>query len=126
MNDGTRHAVAYIAGRLCTGVDADAVVDLVTGHHTEFEGKVGKQVAIYDHSRNCLVGGALGALYDAGNHQHINLEISGESFTGFDHASNHHFGGRAVDGEVWIFDCELERRFSYALVRRPAAQAVHA
>jgi hypothetical protein len=119
MNDGTRRAVAYIAGRLHDEREASAVLDLATGRHAWFEGTVGPKVAVYDHSRNALVGGVPTALYDAGTHHYVNLEMSGDSFTGFDHASNHHFGGRVVGGRVWIFDCEPERRYSYELVVAP-------
>jgi hypothetical protein len=121
MNEGTRRAVAYIAGRLCTGTEANALFDPASGHHASFEGEVGERIAVYDHSRACLIGGVPSAIHDAGTGRYVNLEISRGSFTGYDHASNHHFGGRAAGDEVWIFDCELKRRFAYALVR-PAGE----
>ena len=115
MNPGTRRAIAYIAGRACAASEADGVLDLETGEHVSFDGRVGDEVAVYDHSRNCLVGGPPSELLDGGTHTWINLELSEGSFTGFDHESNHHFGGRAVGQDVWIFDCEADREFSYAL-----------
>ena len=115
MNPGTRRAIAYIAGRMCGASEADGVLDLETGEHVILEGRVGDEVAVYDHSRNCLVGGPPSELHDGGTQTWINLEFSDGHFTGFDHESNHHFGGRAVGQDVWIFDCEADREFSYAL-----------
>lgn len=115
MTEGTRRAVAYVAGCLRNGREGMGLLDLGTGRHFSFEGRVGPQVAVYDHSRSCLVGGVPSALYDAGTRHYVNLEMSGDSFTGFDHAGNHHFGGRVSGEEVWIYDCEVERRFSYRL-----------
>jgi hypothetical protein len=120
MDPGARRAIAYIAGRLCTGSDAGGVLDLETGKHAEYEGRVDDEIAVYDHSRNCLVGGQLPELFDGGTHAAINLELSDDSFTGFDHDSNHYFGGRAIPygaetHEVWIFDCAAGRRSSYVL-----------
>ncbi len=122
MNQGTRRAVAYIAGRLCTGSAATAVFDPGTGHHVSFAGEVRPRIAVYDHSRNCLIGGAPSAIHDAGTGSYLNLEISEGSFSGFDHASNHRFGGRVDGDDVWIFDCELERRFGYTLVQAANAE----
>jgi len=119
MNPGTRRAIAYIAGRACAGSEADGVLDLETGEHVMFEGRIGDEVAVYDHSRNCLVGGPPSQLLDGGTQTWINLELSDASFNGFDHESNQHFGGRAVGHDVWIFDCDAGRRFSYALSGMP-------
>lgn len=116
MNDGSRRAIAYVAGRLCTGRDAPGLFDPVAGRHIEFDGEVEPQVAVYDHSRNCLIGGTPRAVFDAGTRHYVNLVISGDSFTGFDHASEHHFGGRTDGGDIWMFDCEHDRRFNYVLV----------
>ena len=120
MDPGARRAIAYIAGRICTGSDAAGVLDLETGEHAEFEGRMDDEIALYDHSRHCLVGGQLPELFDGGTHASINLEFSDDSFSGFDHASNHYFGGRTVAygedaHEVWIFDCDEECRSSYVL-----------
>jgi hypothetical protein len=115
MNPQARRAIAYIAGRACIGSDADGILDLETGEHALLEGRLDTEVAVYDHSRNCLVGGSTSELHDGGTQAWVNLEISGGSFSGFDHASNHPFGGRAEGEDVWIFDCEVERRFSYVL-----------
>lgn len=115
VRPGTRRAIAYVAGRVCTGSDARGILDLETGEHASFEGTVGEEIALYDHSRNCHVGGTASQLFDGGDRQWINLVTSEDFFTGFDHESNHHFGGRARGQDVWVFDGDAGRRFSYVL-----------
>lgn len=146
MNPGTRRAIAYIAGRACASAEAEnqqrerdfgadetegwtsavaadpeGILDLETGEHVTFEGRVDEEVAVYDHARNCLIGGPPSELHDGGTQAWINLRLWGNSFTGFDHESNHPFGGHVAGREVHLFDCEAERGFTY-VVSGPSAQ----
>jgi hypothetical protein len=121
MDPGTRRAIAYIAGCSCAGAEADGILDLETGEHAEIEGRVGDEIAVYDHSRNCLVGGPVSQLFDGGTQNWVNLRISGEAFSGFEHKTNHYFGGRSAGHDVWLFDSGADRWFEYSLSGMRAA-----
>jgi hypothetical protein len=112
----TRRAVAYIAGRLASGRDSGGVFDSESGGHFNFSGTVDPgNVQIFDYSSSSHIGGSPGMLFHNGTGSHLNLELRGNSFNGYDFHSGSHFSGTVSGSSVSIYDFESGRHYNYAV-----------
>jgi hypothetical protein len=60
-------------------------------------------------------GGKPPGLYTYRTQRHVDLYMSGKSFSGYDHDEGHHFNGSIGDAGVQLYDCGEGRRFNYSL-----------
>ena len=116
MQDHTRRAVAYIAGRMISGQDATAVYDYTASSHFHLSGTVsGSNVNVYDFGQSCHVGGSPSSLYHYGNGGHIQLRVNGSNFSGYDYATSSHFSGSVKGRAISIYDYGQSRYFQYVV-----------
>jgi hypothetical protein len=107
MTDQQRVCIAYIAGRLVSGRPSTNVYDHAAQRYFSFSGTFsGTDVQIYDHTRRSHISGNLksGTLYDHEAQTHLQLQITGNDFTGYDHASGTHFSGQVRGSAIQLYD----------------------
>ena len=113
MKPEVRRAVAYTVG-LVSGRTATSVYDFDAAKHFMFVGTADAvRVEIYDYSCGKYFGGTLPLLYHHVDASHLNLEIVGSTFSGFDHASGRHFRGKVVGARIVMFDYDTDLEHEY-------------
>lgn len=120
MNQETRACVAYIAGRLITGLEVCNIYDASQAKYLVLSGSLGaREIVIHDAARDCWLSGTGRSgtyrLYDQGAAHHLSLIIEGEKFEGYDYGSICHFRGRVDGHSIALYDYGERRRFSYRL-----------
>lgn len=120
MDTVVRACVAYIAGRLISGWQTEKIFDFSNGKQHIFGGSVTPQrVHVYDYDRHCYFGGDFnGTIYPLWHHKdrhYIDLQISGESFSGFDHAKGKVFQGKFTAGKIQLCDYQTNSFFHYSM-----------
>jgi hypothetical protein len=120
MNESTRRAIAYIAGRASSGRSSAAIFDYSNSAHFNFSGKVtDSAVSAYDYTEQCHITGAghsgSFSLYHYGYQKHISLRVDGRKFRGYDFASGLHFSGTVSGRAVSIFDYADSTWHQYAI-----------
>src|SRR5438094_2599016 len=111
MQAGQRAAIAYIAGRLLTGVDARSVWDRAARETKRYSGAVSEdQVDIFDYQRQHHVAGQVVDdtidLHDYPSGTHLVCQLAGDQFQGLDHASRHRYEGRVQGSRIILYDAE--------------------
>lgn len=122
MDKGTRACVAYVAGRLVSGVETGSIYDHSESKHVSISGEVySKRIAVYDYGRNCHFSGNPPNLFDYGTSSHLTLNVEGARFDGYDFHGKSHFSGSVSGGNVDVYDFAESRHFSYSIAsgRRP-------
>jgi hypothetical protein len=119
MKPRTRACVAFIAGSFITGKPLRSVYDHGQGKHINFSGSIQKgTVNVYDHDAGCHISGNVDqsklALFHHGNTKHLNIDINGSQFNGYDYDTGH-FQGTVNGASVTIFDHGEGAHFSYSL-----------
>lgn len=120
MQNHTRRAVAYIAGRLISQEPSATVYDYSSFKYFSFGGDVSiSLIAIFDYDKQCQVSG-LGSpdsinLYHFGNKNNIFLNIEETHFNGFDYDTDSHFSGDVMGRSISIFDYEHNIYFNYSI-----------
>jgi stress-induced morphogen len=120
MQAGQRAAIAYIAGRLVTGVDARSVFDRAARETKRYSGAVSEhQVDIFDYQRQHHVAGdVIGdtvELYDYASDTHLLCRLAGNQFMGLDQASRHRYAGWVQGSRISLYDAETRARYDYDL-----------
>ncbi|HJV96950.1 MAG TPA: hypothetical protein VJ608_12970 [Albitalea sp.] len=116
MNPGTRACIAYIAGRIASGVAQSYVYDHAAAKRVNVGGTInGPRVGLYDYERGCNVHGLLPHLNDDGTGARVVLEIAGNRFNGHDHASGHAFSGSVDGASISVIDHAVGQQFAYSL-----------
>lgn len=119
MQDRTRRAAAYLAGRLISSKDSTAVYDYQKCAYFSFSGSVDiHSFNFYDHAERCHIYGNGGSSYNAyhtGNRQHFSLTVNGSSFSGYDYDSKSHFSGTVNNSTVSVHDNEHAKYFTYSI-----------
>jgi hypothetical protein len=119
MKDYTRRAVAYIAGRVISNKDTQALYDENDSQYFNFSGEVGTPLSIYDYAQKCFINGLKKenafSLYHSGNRKHISFEVNDNQFTGYDYDSEKTFSGNVNENVIFIYDYENNKYFHYRL-----------
>lgn len=115
MKPTTRRAIACIAGRLA-GANASGVYDYSESRHVNFSGGVSAtNVNVYDHDAGCQISGDGSSLYHYGNSSHLQLDMSGPRFNGYDCDTGSHFSGDVSGSAVSLYDYGESSYFNYSL-----------
>jgi hypothetical protein len=116
MSPGTRACIAYVAGRVVSGAAQSYVYDHAVAKRLNVGGTInGPRVGLYDYERGCNFHGQLPHLHDDGTGARVVLEISGNRFSGHDHASGHSFSGKVDGASISFTDHVAGQSFSYSL-----------
>jgi hypothetical protein len=123
MQPKLRPTIAFIAGRIITGLNTLSIYDHLQSKSVSFEGSISPTyVNIFSSDRGCYTAGpreenALG-LYDYGHGHVIELEINGNRFKGYDEFTPCHFSGE-VNGEDISFYDDGESKTFYFSFKQP-------
>src|SRR5512136_618037 len=103
MQPKLRPTIAYIAGRIITGLDTSSIYDHLQSKSISFEGTITPSfVNIFNNDRGCYTAGPreenILDLYDFGHLHLVDLQIEGNTFTGWDDLTSSHYSGE-VNGE---------------------------
>lgn len=119
MNDRTKRATAYLAGRIITSQDISAVYDYASAKQFNFTGEVENNLSIYDYEQKCLINGLKNQntflLYHYGNQANIKLEIVDNNFYGIDYATNKRFSGNVTENLVYLYDYQNNHNYRYLI-----------
>ncbi len=119
MQPKLRTTVAYIAGRIITGLDALSIYDHFQSKAVRFEATLGpRYVKVFNDDRGCYTAGPGEAncfdLYDLGHGHSIELEICGNTFKGYDDLAPCHFSGEVNGDEIAFYDDGEEKTFYFS------------
>lgn len=114
MQPKLRTTIAFIAGRVITGVERSSIYDPLQGKSVHFETTLSPNyIKVFSLDRGCYTAGPMEAnvfdLYDFGHQHLIDLQISGNTFKGWDDLASCHFSGE-VNGEDVSFCDEGEAK----------------
>jgi hypothetical protein len=121
MNEETRRAIAYVAGRIQTGKKSSSVYDYSAGKYSNFSGDISEtRVAVFDFDAGAHISGTgrsgQYSLFHYGASGHISLKIeSGGRFSGFDYSSSSHFSGTVSGQNVTLYDYGSGNYFNYSI-----------
>ncbi|HVY35529.1 MAG TPA: hypothetical protein VG960_14040 [Caulobacteraceae bacterium] len=110
MKSEHRYVVAFIAASLGSKTAFTHVHDHDAGVEIPFGGLVrSDKVDVVEGGARARISGAPAQLFHDGSQAYINLAVEGDSLSGYDYASEHHFAGRVTGSAVQIFDHETGR-----------------
>lgn len=120
MKDSVRCPVAYIAARLISGASADVLYDYSRSVAFAYSGTANPDgVSVFDSTARCYIGGkcvnGIYLLFHFGEDAHINLEIDGGKFKGFDYKSHSYFSGSVTGKGISLYDWGESKWFNYSL-----------
>ncbi len=120
MDDHTKRAVAYIAGRLISKTNSSSLYDYKLSKYFTFSGEVLlKNISIYDYEFRCFIGGTGSvnsfSLYHYGNQKHLSLNLNGNQFSGYDYHKSSNFSGTVSGNSISLYDYESSQYFDYSL-----------
>ena len=123
MQPKLRTTIAYIAGRIITGLDTSSIYDHLQSKAVSFEASIGpRYVKIFNSDRGCYTAGPreenILDLYDFGHRHLIDLQIDGNEFKGWDDLTPCHFSG-AVNGDDISFYDGYESKTFYFSFKQP-------
>lgn len=122
MQPKLRTTIAFIAGRLITGLDTTSIYDHLQAKSVTFDGSVTPSfIKIFSNDRGCYTAGPgeenVFDLYDYGAGHLIDLEIKGNEFKGYDDYTPCHFRGEVKGDEISFYDDGEEKTFSFSFNR---------
>lgn len=110
MKSEHRYVIAFIAASLRSQSVFTHVHDHDAGAEIPLGGVVSSdQVDVIEGAARARISGAPAQLFHHGSQAYINLAVEGDSLSGYDYASEHHFAGRVTGSAVQIFDHETGR-----------------
>jgi len=120
MNDQTRRAVAYIAGRIVSGKPAPSVYDHTTSRTYNFRGEfAATKITLRDLDSGSDIKGAGGSgmftITQAGNGKPVSLKLNGSTFEGFDYETAKRYRGVITGTSVAVQDDQHGREFQYSI-----------
>jgi hypothetical protein len=120
VKESIRCPVAYIAARLISGLNADVLYDYSRSVAFGFIGTVNTDgVSVLDSTAKCHIVGkcnnGIYFLFHFGEGAHINLEIDGGKFKGFDDKSQSYFSGTVAGKSISLYDWGESTWFNYSL-----------
>jgi hypothetical protein len=116
MKTHTRHAVAYIAGRMASGRTSSSVYDYQESRHVNMSGNLsGGSISAYDYDQRCHITGSRTSLYHYGNRAHLGLKLNDAMFSGYDYDSRAHFSGSVNGKNVSLYDYETGRYYNFLI-----------
>ena len=123
MQPKLRTTIAFIAGRIITGLDTSSIYDHLQSKSVSFEASISPSyVKIFNSDRGCYTAGPREAnildLYDFGHGHLIDLHIDGNEFKGWDDLTPCHFSG-AVNGDDISFYDGYESKTFYFSFKQP-------
>jgi hypothetical protein len=110
-----RRGVAYILGRMASGLSSSILYDYASGASHHFNGIAGDKVNVYDVTRKCFFGGSRAELYDFGTETYIKIKVAGNRFAGLDCESNCRFSGTVTSNMIRFFDEETLKHYEFSL-----------
>jgi hypothetical protein len=102
MAPEVRRAVAMVAARLISGRSAGTIYDFAQLSHFHISGSVGSSISLYDHDARAHITGSPSQFFHHSENCHVQLNVSGKNFTGFDFGTSSHFTGSVSGSNV---DC---------------------
>lgn len=119
MQPKLRTTIAFIAGRIITGLDTLSIYDHLQSKAVSFEGSVGPSyVKIFNSDRGCYTAGPreenIIDLYDFGHGHLIDLQIDGNTFKGWDDLTPCHFSGEVNGGDISFYDGGESKTFYFS------------
>src|SRR5690349_15774686 len=98
MTENGRAAIAYIAGRLISGLSSNTVYDYSQSKYVRISGTVQPGIVrVFDHDNQAHISGSGNgtkfSLFHYEEGSHIDLTISERSFKGYDYGTGSHFQG---------------------------------
>jgi hypothetical protein len=120
VKESVRCPVAYIAARLISGSSAGVLYDYSRSVAFAFSGTANTDgVSVFDSTAKCHIGGkcnnGIYLLFHFGEEAHINLEIDGSKFKGFDNKSHSYFSGTVAGKSISLYDWGESKWFNYSL-----------
>lgn len=120
MQPKLRTTIAFIAGRMITGVERSSIYDPLQDKSVHFETTLSPNyIKVFNLDRGCYTAGPMEGnvfdLYDFGHQHLVDLQISGNTFQGWDDLASCRFSGE-VNGDDVSFHDEGEAktfRFSF-------------
>jgi hypothetical protein len=122
MQTKLRTCIAFIAGRLITGLEVTSIYDHGQAKSVRFEGPVGRAfIKIYDHDRECYTSGGSAEgtveLFDFGYQHHIDLRTDGNTFEGYEDYTPSLFRGEVNGSEISFYDDNESQTFLFSLTK---------
>jgi hypothetical protein len=110
-----RRTVAYVLGRMVSGLPSAILYDYTGGASHHFSGIATDKVEIYDVSRKCFLTGNKSKLYDYGTESTIEIKVAGNRFAGRDIETNSHFNGHVNGNMITFFDAETCKYYDFSI-----------
>jgi hypothetical protein len=119
MQPKLRTTIAYIAGRIITGLDTSSIYDHLQSKSVSFEGTITPSfVNIFNSERGCYTAGPreenILDLYDFGHLHLVDLQIEGNTFKGWDDLTPCHFSGEVNGDDISFYDDYESKTFHFS------------
>jgi hypothetical protein len=119
MQPKLRPTIAYIAGRIITGLDTFSIYDHLQSKSVSFEGTISPSfINIFSNDRGCYTAGPreenILDLYDFGHGHLIDLQINGNTFKGWDDLTPCHFNGEVNGDDISFYDDGESKTFYFS------------
>ncbi len=123
MQPKLRTTIAYIAGRIITGLDTVSIYDHLQSKSVSFEATISPSyVKIFSNDRGCYTAGPreenILDLYDFGHGHLIDLQINGNAFKGWDDLTPCAFSGEVNGADISFYD-DYESKTFYFSFKQP-------
>ncbi len=120
MQPKLRTTIAFIAGRVITGLDTSSVYDHFQSKSVDFEVSVSPSyIKVFNNDRGCYTAGPWEGnvfdLYDYGHQHLVDLQIDGNTFKGWDDLTPCHFSGEVKGEEISFYDGGEAKTFLFSL-----------
>jgi len=119
MQPNLRTTIAFIAGRIITGRNTLSIYDHLQSKSVSFEGTISPSfVNIFNTDRGCYTAGPreenICDLYDFGYLHLIDLQIDGNTFTGWDDLTPGRFSGEVNGDDISFYDGGESKTFYFS------------
>ncbi len=115
MKSRTRRAIAYIAGRIVSGLSETNIYDSSDSQYYSMDGSVqADNLSVYDYTEKCYISGSLPNLFHYGNEKALTLNMTGDKFTGYDYDESSSFSGSVSGNSISIYDGKTSPYFKYS------------